>query len=161
MSSGARYCVITSSIPSLLRPAAARTIPSNCCSSIFRSLVSTFPRIFIIWRSGLNFNNWNALLLLPVAITAPSRNSDRCFAVRRINTSLGSSLFHTFVKTRPFAGVDGMSFMLWTPIWISPEMIFSSISLTNRPFPPILSNGLFWILSPFVLMIWISKVCSG
>ena len=55
----------------LNKPAAASTIPSKFSSFIFFILVSIFPLIGTIFKSGLSLSNWYFLLLLPVPILAP------------------------------------------------------------------------------------------
>ncbi len=161
ISSGSRYCVILSCMDNRCSPAAARTIPSSFSSSILRSRVSTFPRMPTMFKSGRRRFNWNSLRLLPVPITAPWGSSSSELFSRRISTSLGSSRFHALVNARPDAGLAGISFMLCTPRWISPESSFSSISLTNTPLSPISWRGLSRIKSPLVLTTWISNSSCG
>ena len=161
ISPGSKYSVILSSIDSRCSPAAANTMPSNFSSSIFRSLVSTFPRMPTTFKSGRSRFNWNSLRLLPVPITAPWGSSARDFFSRKINTSLGSSRSHALVNTNPGAGAAGISFMLCTPSCISPERSFSSISFTNTPLSPISWSGLSRIRSPLVLTTWISNSSFG
>src|SRR6185436_4106287 len=57
---------------------------------------------------------------------------------------------------RPSGSQVGTSFMEWTAMSISPASNASSISLVNRPLPPISLNGRSCTLSPVVLMTQIS-----
>ncbi len=73
-----------------------------------------------------------------------------------ISTSRGSSRGSRQSMTRPSGSQVGTSFMEWTATSISPASNASSISLVNRPLPPISLNGRSCTLSPVVLMTQIS-----
>ena len=75
--------------------------------------------------------------------------------------SRASSRGSRAAMTRPVRQPAGMSFIEWTARSIAPASSASSISLVNRPLPPISASGRSRTRSPVVVMTTISTVAVG
>lgn len=117
---------------------------------------------------GYLWSNWDFLLSEAVPTMLPAGRTASEAALRDINASRTSSrgrLHGSIVFSGKYVGT---SFIEWTAMSMSPFNSASSISLVNKPFPPMSASGWLSILSPVVLIIsiWIapssaSSVCAA
>lgn len=116
----------------------------------------------LTFRLGYLLRSCDFLLNEAVPTVLPAGSSAIDAAVKQINASLTSSLGRLQGMIVFLGRYVGTSFMEWTAMSISLLMSASSISLVNRPFPPISARGWVRILSPVVLMItiWMAPVSA-
>ena len=161
MISSSRYSLIYSSSPSLLSPAAASIIASQSLSINFLSLVLILPRIFTKLISFLIWWIAAILLILLVAITAPSLSSLNLKPFLEIRQSLSSSKISKGNSAIPSWITLGTSLSEWTAISASSSKRAFSTSFIKTPLVLRLYKAVFWSLSPWVLIITFSKLTSS
>ena len=79
-----------------------------------------------------------------------------CLLPLLIKIYLGSLLFKKQFVIRPLVSYDGISFNAWTAISIFSSKSSSSIVLENNPLPPVSESLTSWIMSPVVVIFFIS-----
>lgn len=117
----------------------------------------------LTFSDGYLLRSCDFLLNEAVPTVLPAGSSAREAAVKQIKASRTSSLGRLQGNIVFFGRYVGTSFIEWTAISMSLLMSASSISLVNKPFPPISASGWVRILSPVVLMtiIWIAPFSAN
>ena len=147
--------------PSRLSPAQARKVASAIPSVNLRKRVSTLPRNCTGIRSGRKRRAW-ALRRTDEDPSFAARGKDCKFlADRLMNASRASSRGRMAAKSRPGGTMAGMSFIECTARSMVPACRASSISLVNRPLPPISASGRSEIRSPVVTIFTISMLLGS
>ena len=148
-------------MPSRLSPASASIVASTSPASSFFIRVCTLPRKDSTRRSGRRWRicAWRRRDAVPT--TLPGASSSRLPAFAEMKTSLGSSLSSTAARPMPSGSQVSRSFMECTARSTRPASSASSISLVNRPLPPMSASGLSSTLSPVVLMATTSIASSS
>ncbi|CDF34734.1 unnamed protein product [Chondrus crispus] len=142
-------------------PARAKSVASTTPSDNLRKRVCTFPRKLTTFKDGFLAKIWLCRRRLADPMTLPSGSSSMVLALFEMNTSLVSSLGSMHGRQIPSGSHVGTSFMEWTAISISLFSWATSISLVNKPFPPISDSALSRTMSPVVWMTRISMPPSS
>ena len=119
----------------------ANKIASYLPSSSFLSRVSTLPLRAPILKSLRYFNSCEERLKLLVPINDPIGRSANFSPFLEIKASKGFSRLVITEICNYSGSIIGTSFILWTAISTSLDNNASSISLTNKPLPPIFARG--------------------
>ena len=134
------------------RPALARIIASYSPESNLANLVLTLPRSSLTWRWGNAARTWHWRRRLEVPITLLLGICAKLWKLLETKASEGSSLLQMTSNPSPWGNSIGTSFIECTAISARPSSIALSNSLTKRPFPPTLANGVSSNLSPRVVI---------
>ena len=156
ISSGIRISLASSALPRRSRPHSASTSASTSPEASLSSRVPTLPRIGAIAKSPRYRSNWARRRNDAVPIRAPRGRSARPLPpretspLRETRTSRGSSRASTQPIARPAGSTVSMSLSECTARSIRRSSSASSISLVNRPLPPISASKRVCTRSPVV-----------
>ena len=142
--------LILSACPRRVRPAAARMMASICPSSSFFRRVSTLPRKSTIFKSGRLARSCARRRRLLVPSTLPSGSSSMLLYLLLTKASPAFARSVIAVRHSPSGSTVGISFKLCTARSMVPSKSSCSISLVNRPLPPIFASGTSKMRSPLV-----------
>ncbi len=156
ISSSSSHWQIRPASPSRTTPAPARTVASYSPDSTFLILVSTFPLMGRITRSGRRASSWACLRVLLDPITAPPRSVERLRPSREMRTSRASSRPRTAPTHSPSGSSTGRSLSECTAMSISRSRSALWMRSVKTPSPPISGSGRSGMSSPRVSIVTIS-----
>ena len=150
MSSVARTVLAASARPRRLSPASASNVASISPRPTLSRRVPILPRRGTTITSGRRCSTWAPRRSEAVPTTAPEGRPSRPPPWREIQASRGSSRSSTQEITVPDATSVGTSFIECTARSMRPSSRAMSISLVNKPLPPISARDRSRIASPVV-----------